>query len=52
VRPEEVRALVAVDATFAPDSSTRAVYDELYAEFPKLYRMQKGMFARLNRRRV
>ena len=26
-------------------------YDRLFAEFPALYRAQKGMFKRLNRRR-
>jgi xylulokinase len=51
VRPEEVRELVGVDRTFTPDPATRAVYDRLFAEFPGLYKAQKGMFARLNRRR-
>jgi len=52
VRPQEVRGLVAVDATFSPDPGTRATYDRLYAEFPKLYKAQKGMFARLNGRQA
>jgi xylulokinase len=47
----DVRGLVSVDATFTPDPASRAVYDRLYAEFPKLYKAQKGMFARLNSRR-
>jgi xylulokinase len=51
VAPEEVRALVDVDRTFTPDPATRAVYDELYAEFPGLYKGQKDMFKRLNRRK-
>src|SRR5688572_21040481 len=51
VRPEEVRELVGVDATFRPDPGTRAVYDRLYDEFPKLYKAQKAMFARLNKPR-
>jgi xylulokinase len=50
VRPDEVRGLVDVDATFTPDPSTRSTYDRLSAEFPKLYKAQKGMFSRLNRR--
>ena len=29
--------------------ATTATYDRLYGEFPKLYRAQKAMFARLNR---
>jgi xylulokinase len=44
----EVRDLVTVDGTFTPDPSSRAVYDRLFAEFPKLYKAQKGMFQRLN----
>lgn len=48
VQPREVRDLVKVDATFRPDHANRATYDRLYAEFPKLYKAQKGMFRRLN----
>jgi xylulokinase len=44
----EIRSLVRVDRRFTPQPANRAVYDRLYAEFPKLYRAQKGMFARLN----
>jgi xylulokinase len=51
VTADEVRALVAVDKTFDPDPAHRTVYDRLFAEFPKLYRAQKGMFARINRSR-
>lgn len=50
VSREEVRALVPVDATFTPDAANRQVYDRLYAEFPKLYRAQRGTFRRLNKR--
>jgi xylulokinase len=52
VRPDEVRDLVAVDAVFRPDPSTRRAYERLYREFPKLYGRQKGMFRRLNRSEV
>jgi xylulokinase len=45
----EVRDLVRVDATFRPDHANRTTYDRLYAEFPKLYKAQKGMFHRLNK---
>lgn len=48
---DEVRSLVPVDRTFTPDRSTQPVYDRLYAEFPKLYKAQKGMFSRLNKPR-
>ena len=48
VHQDEVRQLVKVDASFRPDHASRAVYDRLYAEFPKLYKAQKSMFKRLN----
>jgi xylulokinase len=47
---EELSELVPIDATFEPHADATAVYDRLYDEFPKLYRTQKSMFARLNRR--
>lgn len=46
--PEEVRSCVPVAGTFEPDPTTRAVYDGRFAEFPRLYRAQKGLFRRLN----
>jgi xylulokinase len=49
VRREEIRGLVRVERTFTPDPRNRAVYDRLYAEFPRLYKAQRRMFARLNR---
>lgn len=51
VRPDEVRGLVRVDRRFEPDPANREVYDRLFAEFPKLHKVQKPMFARLNSRR-
>jgi xylulokinase len=51
VRPDQVHGLVEVDRIFTPDPANRDVYDRLYAEFPGLYKAQKGMFKRLNRRR-
>ena len=49
VRQDEVRDLVhgRRDAS-GPTTRNRATYDRLYAEFPKLYKAQKGMFNRLN----
>jgi xylulokinase len=41
--------LAQIEKTFQPDPSGRAVYDRLYAEFPKLYKSQRAMFRRLNR---
>jgi xylulokinase len=45
---EEVHDLVPVDASFAPDPANRPLYDSLFAEFPRLYKAQRGMFRRLN----
>ncbi|MGE5287348.1 MAG: FGGY-family carbohydrate kinase, partial [Micromonosporaceae bacterium] len=42
-------ALPQIGMAFRPDPSRRAVYDRLYAEFPRLYKSQKAMFGRLNR---
>jgi xylulokinase len=40
--------LCPVAATYRPDPDRAAMYDRLYREFPGLYKMQKGLFARLN----
>jgi xylulokinase len=50
VSPSDVRSLVPVDHVFRPDASTRSTYDRLFAELPRLYKAQRPMFARLNRR--
>jgi xylulokinase len=47
VAPAEVRRLVPVARTHLPDPDAVAVYEELAAEFPRLYRAQKRTFARL-----
>lgn len=52
VERSEVRDLVAVQRTFSPDPANRAVYDRQYAEFPKLYKAQRAIHRRLNRRRA
>jgi xylulokinase len=46
---DEVAGLVPVDARFEPHAEMTTTYERLYAEFPRLYRAQKSMFARLNR---
>jgi xylulokinase len=48
---EAVRATVPVAASYAVDPVAGAAYERLFAEFPGLYRAQRGMFRRLNRRR-
>ena len=49
LRQREIRDLVPVERVFTPDPRNRIVYDELYAEFARLYKIQRRMFARLNR---
>jgi xylulokinase len=44
----ELRDLVQLDGRFEPDPATRAEYDRLFDEFPKLYKTQRSMFKRLN----
>ncbi|HET9091885.1 MAG TPA: FGGY-family carbohydrate kinase [Acidimicrobiales bacterium] len=51
VGSEQVKDLVRVERVFEPDPSRTAVYDELFAEFPRLYKAQRRMFSRLNGRR-
>jgi xylulokinase len=49
VERDEVRGLVPVDAVFRPDCVAHTAYNRVYAEFPRLYKAQRGMFRRLNR---
>jgi xylulokinase len=51
VRAADVAQLARIDATFEPDPANRAVYDELYREYPGLYHRQRKMYARLNGRK-
>ena len=44
---EEVRPLVPVDTVFRPGSGTRTAYDRLFAELPRVYKAQRGLFRRL-----
>jgi xylulokinase len=46
----EVRDLVEVAQRFTPDPANRQVYDRLSRELPTLYKTQRKMFRRLNRR--
>jgi xylulokinase len=50
VRRDEIPDLVEIERTFTPDPTNRAIYDRLFDELPKLYKAQKAMFSRLNRR--
>ncbi|MCV7382626.1 xylulokinase [Mycolicibacter longobardus] len=46
---DELHDLIPLDGVFEPNAAHRGVYDRLFAEFPRLYKAQKGIFARLNR---
>lgn len=48
IQATDVRSLIRVDRAFRPHEGNREVYDRLFAEFPRLYRAQKGIFKRLN----
>ena len=41
-----------VEATFRPDPATREVYDRHFAELPRIYKADKSIHKRLNRRRT
>jgi xylulokinase len=45
---EGLAAQVPVERTFQPQPAHRAVYDELFREFLRLYRAHRGIHARLN----
>lgn len=49
---EELRDLVPVDATFTPDAANRRMYDRIYDEFLRMYKVQRGAFGRLNKHPV
>lgn len=51
LKTSELRDLVKVDTTFVPDPANRKTYDRLYKELPRLYKSQRPMFSRLNKRR-
>lgn len=46
---EDVPARVATAAAFTPDAGRAALYDRLFAEFVKIYKATKPIYARLNR---
>jgi len=49
LRRGEIPGLVPIERAFTPDPRNRALYDQLYAEFARLYKRERRMFARLNR---
>ena len=46
---EDIHKSVAVERVFQPNPANRAIYDELFGEFLRLYKNNKSMYARLNR---
>jgi xylulokinase len=50
VQLDEIADIVPVGKVFEPIAANRFVYDDLYGEFTKLYKQQKSMYHRLNRR--
>ncbi|MDO9496667.1 MAG: FGGY-family carbohydrate kinase [Nocardioides sp.] len=46
---EELRDLVPVDAIFTPDAANRRMYDRIYDEYLRMYKVQRGAFGRLNK---
>ena len=46
---EDVANRVQYDATFTPDPDNRAIYDELYSAFIKIYTANKKIYQKLNR---
>jgi len=48
---DDLRGIVPLDGTIRPDPVSRAAYDRLFAEFPRLYRSQRRMFHRLDHTR-
>ena len=52
IRVDDVPGMVPVRATYRSDRSTAPVYDEMAAEFVRLYQRTKGIHRRLNRRRL
>ena len=46
--PEELTRRVKIESEFTPNPANRATYEELFAEFKKLYKATKPIHARLN----
>jgi xylulokinase len=50
LRWEDVPARVEIAQTYTPDPTTRPVYDRLFDAFVGVYKKNKGLYAKLNRR--
>lgn len=48
VRIEDIAGCLEIEETFEPDFRNKAIYDELFREFKKIYCKTKGIYKRLN----
>jgi xylulokinase len=51
VQAARIPELVRVEAEFEPDAASHEMYTELFGEFKEIYRINRKLYARLNRRR-
>ena len=51
IRFSDIPELVTIKNVFDPDPRNRALYDDLFEVFVEIYKKNKGIYARLNRRR-
>jgi xylulokinase len=47
----EIKNHIGIDKTFHPDQANRKLYDNLYSEFKKIYKNNKGWYKRMNKNR-
>ncbi len=46
----DISGLTGIERSFQPDTGNRTVYDSLFTQFLKIYKKNKGIFRKLNRR--
>ncbi|MBL6974793.1 MAG: FGGY-family carbohydrate kinase [Deltaproteobacteria bacterium] len=46
---DDIPGLIRFSDTFDPDPANRGLYDNLFGEFLNIYRLNRGLYARLNR---
>jgi len=47
---DEIPAFVSINRTYTPNPQNRAIYDELFGEFINIYKANKKIYARLNKK--
>ena len=50
IKFDEIAARVKITKTFQPNPENRAIYDEMFREFLQIYRRNKSIYSRLNRK--